>query len=50
MLPEERLTNLKKYFIRKRWWLERGFLNNVTCVTRTSRRHKLLDIVGDLAW
>jgi UDP-3-O-[3-hydroxymyristoyl] N-acetylglucosamine deacetylase/3-hydroxyacyl-[acyl-carrier-protein] dehydratase len=50
MLPEERLTNLKKVFHKEEMVVERGFLNNVTLRYQNEpARHKLLDIVGDLA-
>ena len=50
MLPEERLTNLKKVFHKEEMVVERGFLNNVKLRYQNEpARHKLLDIVGDLA-
>jgi len=50
MLPEDRLTNLKKIFHKEEMVVERGFLNNVTLRYQNEpARHKLLDIVGDLA-
>lgn len=50
MLPEERLSNLKKVFHKEEMVVERGFLNNVTLRYQNEpARHKLLDIVGDLA-
>ncbi|MBK5286135.1 MAG: bifunctional UDP-3-O-[3-hydroxymyristoyl] N-acetylglucosamine deacetylase/3-hydroxyacyl-ACP dehydratase [Bacteroidia bacterium] len=50
MLPEDRLTNLKKVFHKEEMVVERGFLNNVALRYQNEpARHKLLDIVGDLA-
>src|SRR5258706_340443 len=50
MLPEERLSNLKKVFHKEEMVVERDFLNNVKLAYQNEpARHKLLDIVGDLA-
>ncbi|MCX6292571.1 MAG: bifunctional UDP-3-O-[3-hydroxymyristoyl] N-acetylglucosamine deacetylase/3-hydroxyacyl-ACP dehydratase [Bacteroidetes bacterium] len=49
-LPDEKMAYLAKVFKREKVVAERGFLNNVQLRYQNEpARHKLLDIVGDLA-
>jgi UDP-3-O-[3-hydroxymyristoyl] N-acetylglucosamine deacetylase/3-hydroxyacyl-[acyl-carrier-protein] dehydratase len=49
-VSEDKLAYLRKVFNRKDVTVERGFLNNVKLRSQNEpARHKLLDIVGDLA-
>jgi UDP-3-O-[3-hydroxymyristoyl] N-acetylglucosamine deacetylase/3-hydroxyacyl-[acyl-carrier-protein] dehydratase len=49
-ISEEKLNHLRKVFHREDVVVERGFLNNVKLRSQNEpARHKLLDIVGDLA-
>src|SRR5436190_8664390 len=49
-VSEEKLNHLRKVFHREDVVVERGFLNNVKLRYQNEpARHKLLDIVGDLA-